>query len=296
MTDRPWMTALEMQFGSLGVVRRLARLPDVPHSVTDAHVLRELAAASPFAWSSETTQAVWLASKSIPLSAQFDRDLLPDGLRSAFWWLDFALPIPPKNPENWQGEEDAGLDMKSICSLLISRDLNENWVISCGRMSDIGIPFMVEVNQLHHGCSLRDMTSPEALHLDTTYGTRSRVRDRDIELFRFVLAASVWLKQRIVTMGSGHIERHRRKQIVREYGIVPSDVKVIQLRRHESEHHESPVNSRPVDWSCRWIVNGHWRNQPYKDKHELIYIMPYVKGPEDQPLKVPSHTVYAVNR
>jgi len=45
---------------------------------------------------------------------------------------------------------------------------------------------------------------------------------------------------------------------------------------------------RDVEWSHRWLVQGHWRNQPYKDGDGTIYkqiwIAPYVKGPDDKPL------------
>lgn len=120
---------------------------------------------------------------------------------------------------------------------------------------------------------------------------------RALSLVRFLLAASTWLNQRILSIGSGHIERHRRKQIARENNVPPpTDVRVIQLRRLESEPHGQAAGAEAVEWSCRWIVNGHWRNQPYKDSTKLIYIMPFVKGPADKPLKVPTHTVYQVSR
>ena len=38
------------------------------------------------------------------------------------------------------------------------------------------------------------------------------------------------------------------------------------------------------------------QKQPYKAEQKLIYIMPFVKGPADKPLRVPTHTVYQVSR
>jgi len=75
------------------------------------------------------------------------------------------------------------------------------------------------------------------------------------------------------------------------------EVKVVTLRRLETQP-RPPGPGEPVDWSCRWIVDGHWRNQyhPSTGRHELTYINPFVKGPADKPLKVSSATVYAVNR
>lgn len=63
------------------------------------------------------------------------------------------------------------------------------------------------------------------------------------------------------------------------------DVVVIRLRRpkaHPSGDH------RDVDWTHRWIVGGHWRQQWYPSlgMHRQVWISPYVKGPESKPLVV----------
>jgi len=69
--------------------------------------------------------------------------------------------------------------------------------------------------------------------------------------------------------------------------LASREVSLVTLRRlktpgHEEEHPGS------VDWSHRWIVGGHWRNQflPSVNDHRLQWISPYVKGPEDRPLVV----------
>jgi hypothetical protein len=296
MLDRPWMTALEMQFAALAVVRRLTRTPGVPRSVTDAHVLRCLHRSATFSWSAETSSAIWLASKTIPVDTCFDRDLLTDGIRDAWWWLNGPLPLPMKHPKKHEDDFNE-IDTAHICALLLSVDPQGFWTISCGRMSTRQVPYMIEFNQVRVGVSLLELSHPETRGYDPERMTAGPVRPRDLMLFRFVLGASAWLRQRIVTTASGHIERHRRKQLAREYDApIPSDVKVIELRRAESSPHGSTTASDPVDWACRWIVNGHWRNQPYKDERRLIYINPYLKGPADRPLRVPSHTVYQVDR
>ena len=44
-----------------------------------------------------------------------------------------------------------------------------------------------------------------------------------------------------------------------------------------------------VDWTHRWLVRGHWRQQPHgfnRQLRRLKWIDPYVKGPEDKPLDV----------
>jgi hypothetical protein len=68
-------------------------------------------------------------------------------------------------------------------------------------------------------------------------------------------------------------------------GIERDGVLVVRLRRPAP-----PVNGdepSPVGWQHQWVVRGHWRNQwfPAHETHRQIWISPYVKGPEDKPLK-----------
>lgn len=64
-------------------------------------------------------------------------------------------------------------------------------------------------------------------------------------------------------------------------------VTVVKLRRlRESSDHE-PGAGTGRDWQHRWIVGGHWRNQPFGPGRSLrrpVWIAPYVKGPEGKPL------------
>lgn len=57
-------------------------------------------------------------------------------------------------------------------------------------------------------------------------------------------------------------------------------VTVIRIRRLE---HAPAAEPGSVDWTCRWIVRGHWRR--LADGRQT-YVKPYVKGPEGLPLRV----------
>jgi hypothetical protein len=79
--------------------------------------------------------------------------------------------------------------------------------------------------------------------------------------------------------------RQARRQAERQGHTLP-EVRVIRLR-------ESATRSRgdagsDVEWSHRWLVGEHWRNQwyPASGQHRPKLIHSYVKGPEDKPLKV----------
>jgi hypothetical protein len=130
-------------------------------------------------------------------------------------------------------------------------------------------------------------------------------QDRTLEnvgmLCRFFLAACVWMQGRLACR-TGVIERHHRKRLEKEHKRdLKGGVKIVELRRREASRRESdqPGESRPVNWSCQWMVIPHWRNQrvgPGRNDRRLVHIDTYVKGPDDKPLKAPKATVYRVAR
>lgn len=288
-TERPWMTAIEMQFATLRLQRTFSAIPGLQPSVTDPVVTAWLPKATPFAWSADTCSAVWLASKTVPMDARWSMDLLPDGLAACWWW--FAQPLPIGMEESSDDRSD--LDTEHLSGILLGRNPSGLWICDC-RMSDYG-PMCTGLTAASEGATLSEIEHGRCI--DAATGHTKKHARRSLELIRFVMAAGVWLNQRIAVITDGHIERHRRKQLAREYAVDVSNVRVVELRRTESAPRLG-CNVDPIEWSCRWIVNGHWRNQyhPSSGKHELKYILPYVKGPEDKPLKIPSQTVYSVNR
>lgn len=84
------------------------------------------------------------------------------------------------------------------------------------------------------------------------------------------------------------------EQIAQESdGTVPPDIRTVTLGR---ANERKAGGDRDVQWENQWIVGGHWRNQWYESRqtHEPVYILPYVKGPEDKPLRVPKQVLYKV--
>lgn len=75
-----------------------------------------------------------------------------------------------------------------------------------------------------------------------------------------------------------------------------TDVRVVMLR-HVGQR---PDRDEPqvVEWSHRWIVKAHWRNQwyPKLGTHRQILVNPYVKGPADKPLVLPRERGFALVR
>ncbi len=283
------MTALEMQFAALHLTRRIMREDEPIDAVDRKLILAEsilLRRAPTYAWSADTTTAAVMASKTIPLDTVLTPAHLPPVL-AGWWWFDRPVCTV----------ETPGAGPRDIVALLwgtaspdAPRMLVAGFVIN-----DDGVPVTTTSFVWTLGESVRDVALRKRLDAETPK-TRPQVPESVVVLCTLLLAGSAWLDQRILTTSSGAVERHRRKQLAREYQAEVSDVKVVELRRRETVTQSSGAHPEHVDWSCRWIVNGHWRNQPYKDARKLIYIMPYVKGPDDRPLRVPTQTVYAVRR
>jgi hypothetical protein len=74
----------------------------------------------------------------------------------------------------------------------------------------------------------------------------------------------------------------------------PTEVKIMRLRRAQAERN---AGAGSIDYSCQWVVAGHWRNQPCgpeRSERRQVFIAPYVKGPEDKPLRDPSRVLELV--
>lgn len=114
---------------------------------------------------------------------------------------------------------------------------------------------------------------------------------------RFVVAASTFLRQELLVVESQMVERHARKRLEKKHLNIPSLVQVVQLRKTQHTRSETSTPS-PVDWQWQWSVKGHVRQQYYPSlgEHLPVVITPYLKGPEDKPLKPRTTPIYSVTR
>lgn len=78
---------------------------------------------------------------------------------------------------------------------------------------------------------------------------------------------------------------------------MPSVVSVLRLRRLESID-TGPTDEHGVEYTHRWIVRQHWRQQPCGPggcRRKPILVGPYIKGPADKPL-VAKDRIWNVDR
>jgi len=105
-----------------------------------------------------------------------------------------------------------------------------------------------------------------------------------------VLRATWRLMQQTITVSKRQEADSRAdRRAMRKLGLPPEEITVVELRRREIDHDsDDEAGAASVDWTHRWLVDGHWRNQwlPSRSTHRLQWISGYVKGPADKPLVV----------
>lgn len=104
----------------------------------------------------------------------------------------------------------------------------------------------------------------------------------------------LWLKQKIITITQAPLTRAAERRLARA-NIDPKCL-VVELRSKQYTGSPTPEQANHVDWAWQWAVRGHWRDQPTKEGSKLIWIHPYIKGPEDKPLKPDAGRIFAVTR
>jgi hypothetical protein len=108
----------------------------------------------------------------------------------------------------------------------------------------------------------------------------------------------MFLQMEITATRTPPVQRAFRRRALRT--LKHGDVQVIILRKIRHNDDTEP-GRRDIAWSCRWVVQGHWRHrhEPADHHHaivtggrcikcdeEMTYIRPYLKGPDGLPLKV----------
>lgn len=153
-------------------------------------------------------------------------------------------------------------------------------------------------SQLFPGPVLDWAWGDDASHHQGEDLTREDVMVRQHALARGVLLAFfAFVGQRIFTTSQKLISnRQARKRAEKKLQHIPL-VHVVELRRREYQQRDESHDT-PVEWSCQWLVRGHWRQQffPSTGEHRPLWISPHIKGPNDKPLKAPTITAYEVVR
>ena len=103
-----------------------------------------------------------------------------------------------------------------------------------------------------------------------------------------VLSFLGFLNSPYIPKTTARFTRPERRDVMRRKAVdLGEEITFVTLRRPEPRPRKpSEENGSSVDWKHRWIVSGHYRAQwfPSEAAHHVIWIAPYLKGPEDAPL------------
>lgn len=102
-------------------------------------------------------------------------------------------------------------------------------------------------------------------------------------------------QEKITSAPLERLPRPERRRAERT-GLIP-DVVVIRLRHASSKKKEDGEPSS-IEYSHRWAVRPHWRNQyyPSENRHKPKLIGMYIKGPEDKPFVAKPLRAYEFTR
>jgi len=117
---------------------------------------------------------------------------------------------------------------------------------------------------------------------------------------RWLFTALKLMSQRLTSQIRIPTARHVWRRAERENQVAPPYIDVITLRRlhHEAIRSGEAQTKDAIDWSCQWVVGGHWRQQwyPSKGTHLPKFIDAYIKGPDDKPLKESGIKLFTARR
>jgi hypothetical protein len=123
----------------------------------------------------------------------------------------------------------------------------------------------------------------------------------DFNRFHQILVSMLlFMQQEILESPAKPVDRAARRRVtkVREYDGEPC-VRVVRLRKVKHTDGTETGEHEGREWHCQWIVSGHWRQQVCGTGRSLrrpTWIRPYIKGPDDQPLKPQAKRLVAVVR
>lgn len=305
------MPALETQLQAFNIIEQMHAIAGVWQNARqhgfdiDRTLLKQ---ATPFMWSNETIQAAMTAGKSIPADTTFNQWNLDT---PACWWW-FETPLPYQTLES--GEGDAGV--RALCfgwiTIAGQRAVGcSTWTDNVTRNRNICSVTPTQTWAWSEHATLEQMLVSARLAYSQKYGPGGQHEHLEgtagVEVFakaaeglsRFVLAGLAWIGQKVLVESEGAVERHRRKDFNRHVGQNLTSVRVVHLRKATQHTTDRVPGETEREYSHRFVVGGHWRNQACGVKHgdrRLTWVHPYIKGPDDKPLKPHQAKVYMVNR
>lgn len=250
-------------------------------------------AASPFFCSKEILSIIESVTPTVPLNWAPDRSMLP--VDDGFVWFEEPSTLI---------QQESKHPISALSWTVFNRDQQSNRnrqgvdFFMWGRSSNTYALYPYQAQMWRFD---------EAIDLLVNDGHTATLDGREPEIgnathalrLQFFASFLTFINETITTrrvVEPSRAARRRFQSQTRQDDVQP--IQVIELRRRQYETVEREGESEHRDYSCQWVVRGHWRNQwyPSQGRHQPKWITPYVKGPEDKPLKTPRANVFAVVR
>jgi hypothetical protein len=282
------------------VRRQLATAPELAR-----HLAQRVYRSKPFFITAPITQAILTASRSLP-AYTFTAESFP--CTAAYVWLQEPICL-----------YDGPLHSTPVLLRAFSWYLDKSIEDEKGRIPVIFDGYLVHPDR-PQGVPTFHVTMYLGWTLDERYGAQAWEPGQPLEqipnpdqadigdvlgqtFVRFAASCLSFLEQRLTIPVGRPASRASRRRVERKHATFQpeSDVQVIELRRRERRHQEHPDEEgdrNTHEWHVQWLVSGHWRRHwyPRARAHKPRYIAPYVKGPQDKPLKAPSSQLFVVKR
>ena len=246
-------------------------------------LLRELPLLLPMWWQPSPSATVLSASESYPI----DQPIFPPDTEHVGFFAVFREPCLKVVLD---GESEPFTAISFSMGLLRNEGDRITWRFT-GWVQRGPTCAPVFTTNIKEGESILREPDDEDMKNDPTFLTE-RVR-----LISWCGAAMRFLEQKLFVSSDINSSRQFRRRAAKEWNCAVPTVKVVQMRRSQSDR-ENGTGDAPVEWSHRWMVRGHWRQQWHQrlSTHVPTWILPHIKGPTDKPLKVPVAEVWSVNR
>ncbi len=269
------------------------------------HVAARVYRSKPFFVTAEIAQAIFSASRSLP-EYTFTAESFP--CPKAFVWLQEPICL-------YEGPRFSRRVLLHAFHWMLDKQLADEE----GRLPVLFDGYLVDPDR-PKGVPTFHVTVNLGWTLDEHYGTHAGEAIQQLSkpagspyhedlsdilgpvFVRFVASCLSFMEQRITIPVSRPASRATRRRLERKHDAFQpaAEVQVIELRRRERRHHEhaDEGDREPPEWHVQWLVAGHWRRHwyPRAKAHKPRYIAPYVKGPQDKPLKPPASQLFVVKR
>lgn len=279
--------ALSEKWNAIDVLKRKPST-NLEERNTEKGQIAALRTATPYYWSQQIAESVVTSARSLPDDTALSLETYKANTAGWYW---FASPITsldsePVNAILWC-VVDTPIEHKLFTakrSIFLSTFAYWSGLLQ-PRLTVL-IPELIPLSTLRAG-GVGEGSFENGFH---------RTLDSPVPMIiKFMISALLWIDQKIlITEPSkpNHTARHQ----ARRYVLAAPDIQVVTLRRKEHSH--DSTNTKEVEWTCQWVVSGHWRQQYYPSTGERrpLWITPYIKGPENKPLKPPSPKIFAVTR